>query len=134
MKKFLKVDEEVVKTLRAAGRADLLESRRTIEKADFTTEFSKENLEKAIKYYDIVVVQDGKINSYKNRVGKEFKVYFRTLPKESEKTEAVVDTAKKKKKKDPEKTEAVVDTAKKKKKKDPEKTEAVVDTAKKKKK
>jgi len=89
MKQYLKVDEEVVKLLRSAGRADLLESRRTIEKADFTTEFSKENLEKAIKYYDIVVVQDGKINSYKNRVGKEFKVYFRTLSKEPEKTEAV---------------------------------------------
>jgi len=98
MKQYLKVDEEVVKLLRSAGRADLLESRRTIEKADFTTEFSKENLEKAIKYYDIVVVQDGKINSYKNRVGKEFKVYFRTLSKGSEKTEAVVDIAKKKKK------------------------------------
>ena len=116
MKQFLKVDEEVIKALKAAGRADLLESRRTIEKADFTTEFSKENLEKAIKNYDIVVVQGNKLNGYKNRVGKEFKVYFRTLPKESEKTEAVVDTAKKKKKKDPEKTEAVVDTAKKKKK------------------
>jgi len=134
MKQYLKVDEEVVKLLRSAGRADLLESRRTIEKADFTTEFSKENLEKAIKNYDIVVVQDGKINSYKNRVGKEFKVYFRTLSKGSEKTEAVVDIAKKKKKKESEKTEAVVDIAKKKKKKESEKTEAVVDIAKKKKK
>ena len=102
MKQFLKVDEEVIKALKAAGRADLLERRRTIEKADFTTEFSKENLEKAIKYYDIVVVQDGKINSYKNRVGKEFKVYFRTLPKDPGKTEAV-----EKKKKEPGKTEAV---------------------------
>jgi len=126
MKKFLKVDEEVVKTLRAAGRADLLESRRTIEKADFTTEFSKENLEKAIKNYDIVVVQGNKLNGYKNRVGKEFKVYFRTLPKESEKTEAV-----KKKKKEPGKTEAALPKgsekteAVKKKKKEPGKTEAV---------
>ena len=116
MKQYLKVDEEVIKILRSAGRADILESRRTIEKADFTTEFSKENLEKAIKHYDIVVVQDGKINSYKNRAGKEFKVYFRTLPKDPEKTEAVEDIAKKKKKKDPEKTEAVEDIAKKKKK------------------
>ena len=127
MRKYVKVDQTIVDLFKKAGLENLLETKRTIEKADFTTEFSKENLEKAIKNYDIVVVQGNKLNGYKNRVGKEFKVYFRTLPKGSEKTEAVVDIAKKKKKKEPGKTEAALP-------KGSEKTEAVVDIAKKKKK
>ncbi len=126
MRKYVKVDQTIVDLFKKAGLENLLETKRTIEKADFTTEFSKENLEKAIKNYDIVVVQGNKLNGYKNRVGKEFKVYFRTLPKESEKTEAV-----KKKKKEPGKTEAALPKgsekteAVKKKKKEPGKTEAV---------
>ena len=127
MRKYVKVDQTIVNLFKKAGLENLLETKRTIEKADFTTEFSKENLEKAIKYYDIVVVQDKHtIIAYNNRVGKEFKVYFRTLPKGSEKTEAV-----KKKKKEPGKTEAALPKgsekteAVKKKKKEPGKTEAV---------
>jgi len=79
MKQFLKVDEEVIKILRSAGRADLLEKSKTQEKVDFVAKVSNANLRELAIRFPHVVVSSGMVYCFHERPEKEFKWYFRSV-------------------------------------------------------
>ena len=85
MKQFLKVDEEVIKVLKAAGRADLLEKSKTQERADYEGLARNVNLrELVLKFPHVVISGDpetglAKVYCFSGRSGKEFKWYFRSV-------------------------------------------------------
>ena len=79
MKQYLKVDEEVIKALKAAGRADLLESQRSMERADFLAKVSNANLRELAIRFPHVVISGEMVYCFSDRAGKEFKWYFRSI-------------------------------------------------------
>ena len=79
MKQFLKVDEEVIKLLRSAGRADLLEKSKTQERADYEGLARNVNLREITLRFPHVVISGEKVFCFSDRAGKEFKWYFRSI-------------------------------------------------------
>ena len=79
MKQFLKVDEEVIKILRSAGRADLLEKSKTQEKVDYVGFVRNTNLREMAIRFPHVVISGEMVYCFQERPGKEFKWYFRSV-------------------------------------------------------
>ncbi len=78
MKQFLKVDEEVIKALKAAGREDLLEGR-TQERADYEGFVRNVNLRELVLRFPHVVISGEKVFCFSGKANKEFKWYFRSI-------------------------------------------------------
>ena len=61
MKQYLRVSDEIIRVLKAAGRADLLEKSKTQEKVDFVGALSNVNLRELAIRFPHVVVSSGMV-------------------------------------------------------------------------